>query len=82
MDGLDGRGLEERELAAGEAEPVLDVAGVLVASDPAHVGAYDDALREGFEHRHAEPPAQLRVGLRGSRRGGTPSPCIRSTDPC
>ena len=60
-DGFDGRGLEERYLAAGQAHAVIEVASDLVAGDAADVCSYDDALRERLERGHPEAPTKLRV---------------------
>ena len=43
----------------GEAEPMAEIAGDLVAGEGRHVMADDDPLREGLVHGHGEPAAQF-----------------------
>jgi hypothetical protein len=57
---LHGGRFEQRQLAAGQAQPMDEVVGQLLAGQSGHVMAHHDALGERFVHRHAQAPAQLR----------------------
>jgi hypothetical protein len=56
-----GGRVEERELGAGQAEAMRDIAGQLVSGERGHVVADDDALRERLMDGHGEAPAQFGV---------------------
>ena len=53
------RGVEERDLGAGQAEAMREVAGELLAGERRHVVAHDDALGERLVDRHGEPTTEL-----------------------
>jgi hypothetical protein len=53
-DRLDGGGLEEGQLAAGETQAMGEVVGQFLTVKAAEVMAHDDALGEGFMHRHGD----------------------------
>src|SRR5437773_6197036 len=56
-----GGGFEERELRAGESQPMRQIAGELVAGERGHVVADDDALGERLMDGHGEAAAQFGV---------------------
>ena len=51
--------LEQRQLTAGEAEPMAEIVWQFSARQPGEVIADGDTLCERFMHGHAQPPAQL-----------------------
>ena len=57
--GLDGRRLEQRQLASREPEAVLDVGLDLIAVETGQMVADDEALAEGFVHGHGQAPPEL-----------------------
>ena len=59
VDCFFGGGIEERDLGAGEAEAMREIAGELLAGERGHVIADDDALRERLVHGHGEAPTQF-----------------------
>ena len=59
VDRFFGGGIEERDLGAGEAEAMREIAGELLAGERGHVIADDDALGERLVDRHGEAPPEF-----------------------
>jgi len=59
VDRFFGRRIEERDLGAGQAEAMREIAGQLLAGECGHVIADDDALGEGFVYRHRQAAPEL-----------------------
>ena len=57
--GLDGGGLEQGQLAPGEAEAVLEIGVDLLSIEAGEMVSDDEALAEGLVHGHRQSPPEL-----------------------
>jgi len=59
VEGLFGRGVEERDLDGGQPQALREIAGEFRAGQRGHVVADDDALGERLVHGHGEPAPEF-----------------------